>query len=232
MILTEPEWQALALSTRVATCATLGCLVPGVAFGWLLARREFWGKSILEAMVYMPMVLPPVVPGFLLLMLFGNQGLAGKWLYETWGIQLAFSWKGAALASAVVAFPLMVQAVRLSIKLIDQRLENAARTLGAGPWRVFWTITLPLALPGLIAGSIMVFSRALGEFGATITFVGNIPGETRTLPLAIYTATHQLDGDTHALRLIAICVLLTFVSLLLSNAIARRSEAWLGAQHG
>ena len=231
MILTEPEWQALALSARVATCATLGCVVPGVAFGWLLARKTFWGKSILEAIVYMPMVLPPVVPGFLLLMLLGDQGLAGRWLHA-WGIQFAFNWKGAALASAVVAFPLMVQAVRLSVKLIDQRLENAANTLGAGPWRVFWTITLPLALPGLLAGSIMVFSRALGEFGATITFVGNIPGETRTLPLAIYTATHQLDGDTQALRLIVICVLLTFASLLMSNAISRRSEAWLGVQHG
>lgn len=230
-MLTEPEWQALLLSAKVASSATLACLIPGIACGWLLARREFWGKSVVEAMVYLPMVLPPVVPGYLLLVLLGSQGVLGRWLNEAFGIQIAFTWKGAALAAAVVAFPLMVQAVRLSIKLIDQRLESAARTLGASPWRVFWTITLPLSLPGLLAGCIMVFSRALGEFGATITFVGNIPGETRTLPLAIYTATHQVDGDIHALRLILICLLLTFSSLLLSNAITRRSEKWLGVRH-
>jgi molybdate transport system permease protein len=231
-MLTEPEWQALLLSARVASWATIGCLLPAIACGWLLARREFWGKSILEAMIYLPMVLPPVVPGYLLLVLFGANGLLGPWLDRHLGITIAFTWKGAALAAAVVAFPLMVQAVRLSIKLIDLRLENAARSLGASPWRVFWTITLPLSSPGLLAGSIMVFSRALGEFGATITFVGNIPGETRTLPLAIYTATHQIDGDVHAMRLILICIALTFFSLLLSNAISKRSEKWLGTHHG
>jgi len=227
-MLTEPEWQALLLSARVATWATIACLIPGVACGWLLARREFWGKSVVEAMVYLPMVLPPVVPGYLLLMLFGASGSLGAWLGEHFGIHIAFTWKGAALASAVIAFPLMVQAVRLSIKLVDQRLENAARTLGASPWRVFWTITLPLSLPGLLAGSIITFSRALGEFGATITFVGNIAGETRTLPLAIYTAMHQIDGEHHIMRLIAICIALSFFSLILSNAITRRSEKWLG----
>ena len=231
-MLTELEWQALFLSARVASWATFGCLVPGIFFGWLLARKQFFGKSIVEAMVYLPMVLPPVVPGYLLLVLFGEQGFLGKWFRENLDWQIAFTWKGAALASAVIAFPLMVQAVRLSIKLIDLRLENAARTLGANAWRVFFTITLPLSLPGLLAGSIMVFSRALGEFGATITFVGNIPGETRTLPLAIYTATHQIDGETHAIRLIIICITLTFISLLISNAISRRSEKWLGAHHG
>lgn len=231
-MLTEPEWQALLLSAKVASWATLACLIPGIACGWLLARREFWGKSMVEAMVYLPMVLPPVVPGYLLLVLFGTNGLIGAWLSEQLGINIAFTWKGAALASAVIAFPLMVQAVRLSIRLIDVRLENAACSLGASPWRVFWTITLPLSLPGLLAGSIMVFSRALGEFGATITFVGNIPGETRTLPLAIYTATHQIGGDVHAMRLILICIALTFCSLLLSNAISKRSEKWLGAHHG
>jgi molybdate transport system permease protein len=230
-MLTEPEWQALLLSAKVASWATLACLIPGIACGWLLARREFWGKSVVEAMVYLPMVLPPVVPGYLLLVLFGNQGLIGRWLNEVFGIQVAFTWKGAALASGVIAFPLMVQAVRLSIKLIDQRLENAARTLGAGPWRVFWSITLPLSLPGLLAGSIITFSRALGEFGATITFVGNIAGETRTLPLAIYTAMHQVDGENHIMRLIAICVGLSFFSLIFSNAITRRSEKWLGVRH-
>jgi molybdate transport system permease protein len=230
-MLTELEWQALLLSARVASWATLGCLIPGIFFGWLLARRKFFGKSIVEAMVYLPMVLPPVVPGYLLLVLFGEQGFLGKWFRENLGWHVAFTWKGAALASAVIAFPLMVQAVRLSIKLIDLRLENAARTLGASAWRVFFTITLPLSLPGLLAGSIMTFSRALGEFGATITFVGNIPGETRTLPLAIYSAMHQIDGDTHVVRLIIICIALTFTSLLISNAISRRSEKWLGAHH-
>lgn len=230
-MLTEPEWQALLLSARVATWATIACLIPGVACGWLLARREFWGKSVVEAMVYLPMVLPPVVPGYLLLVLFGANGSLGGWLGEHLDIHIAFTWKGAALASAVIAFPLMVQAVRLSIKLIDQRLESAARTLGASPWRVFWTITLPLSLPGLLAGCIITFSRALGEFGATITFVGNIAGETRTLPLAIYTAMHQVDSENHIMRLIAICIALSFFSLLFSNFITRRSEKWLGVRH-
>lgn len=229
-MLTDEEWQVLALSARVGICATLLCALPGIFFGWLLARKEFIAKPAVEAALFMPMVLPPTVPGYLLLVLFGSQGAIGQWLKNHFGIEFVFNWKGAVLASAVIAFPLMVQAAKLSVQMIDRRLELAASTLGASPFKVWCTVTLPLMLPGILIGSIMVFSRSLGEFGATITFVGNIAGETRTLPLAIYSATHQIDGDAMAIRLIVICISLAFFSLLLSNLLTRRAERWLGAR--
>ncbi len=227
-MLSEAEWQVLVLSAQVGVCATLLCALPGIFFGWLLARKDFFAKPALEAILFMPMVLPPTVPGYLLLVVFGSQGVAGQWLKNNFGIEFAFNWKGAVLASAVIAFPLMVQATKLSVQMIDRRLEAAASTLGSSPFKVWYSVTLPLMLPGILIGSIMVFSRSLGEFGATITFVGNIAGETRTLPLAIYSATHQLDGDAMALRLIGICLALAFFSLLLSNILTRRAENWLG----
>ena len=229
-MLTDSEWQVFFLSAQVGLWATLLCAVPGIFFGWLLARKEFFAKPVLEAVLFMPMVLPPTVPGYLLLVVFGSQGIAGQWLKNNFGIEFAFNWKGAVLASAVIAFPLMVQAAKLSVQMIDRRLESAASTLGASPIKAWCTVTLPLMLPGILIGSIMVFSRSLGEFGATITFVGNIAGETRTLPLAIYSATHQIDGDAMALRLILICLALAFFSLLLSNVLTRRAERWLGGR--
>jgi molybdate transport system permease protein len=228
MMLTDAEWQVLSLSAQVGITATLLCALPGIFFGWLLARKEFFAKPALEAVLFMPMVLPPTVPGYLLLVVFGSQGVAGQWLKNNFGIELAFNWKGAVLASAIIAFPLMVQSAKLSVQMIDRRLETAASTLGSSPFKVWYSVTLPLMLPGILIGSIMVFSRSLGEFGATITFVGNIAGETRTLPLAIYSATHQIDGDAMALRLIMICLALAFFSLLLSNILTRRAEKWLG----
>lgn len=229
-MLTESEWQVLGLSAQVGLWATFLCLLPGIYFGWLLARKEFFAKPVLEAALFMPMVLPPTVPGYLLLVVFGSQGVAGQWLKTHFDIEFVFNWKGAVLASAVIAFPLMVQAAKLSVQMIDRRLELAASTLGASPFKVWYTVTLPLMLPGILIGAIMVFSRSLGEFGATITFVGNIAGETRTLPLAIYSATHQIDGDAMAVRLILICVSLAFFSLLISNVMTRRAERWLGVR--
>ena len=230
-MLGDMEWQALRLSAWVGVWSTLLCLLPGVWLGWLLARKEFHGKSALEALVFMPMVLPPTVPGYLLLVLFGTQGVIGKWLHEHWGVQLVFNWKGAVLAAAVVAFPFMVQASKIAVKMVDSRLENAARTLGSGPLKTWFTVTLPLSLPGILAGSLMVFSRSLGEFGATITFVGNVQGETRTLPLAIYSAINQVNGDMAALRLVVISLCFAFFSLLLSNMLTSRAEKRLGVHH-
>jgi molybdate transport system permease protein len=229
--LSADETAAVSLSLRVAFCCTLLSLIPGIALGWLLAKKEFRGKSLLDALVYLPMVLPPVVPGYLLLLLFGAHGPIGHFLNEYFGVAFAFDWKGAVLASAVMGFPLLVQAVRLAMQLVDARLEGAARTLGASPWRVFLTITLPLALPGVLAGAILCFSRSLGEFGATITFVGNIAGETRTLPLAIYTSINTPGGDAPALRLLLLSVGIAFVSLLASNLLARRTARRLGQGH-
>ncbi len=227
-MLTDSEWQALILSAQVGVWATLLCLLPGVFCGWLLARKDFFAKSAFEAMLFMPLVLPPTVPGYLLLVTFGAQGAVGQWLKTHFNIEFVFNWKGAVLASAIIAFPLMVQAAKLSVQMIDCRLEKAASTLGASPLKVWLTVTLPLMLPGILIGLIMVFSRSLGEFGATITFVGNIEGETRTLPLAIYSATHQVDGDAIAVRLIMISLAFAFFSLLLSNILSRRAEKWLG----
>lgn len=227
-MLTPEEWSALELSLKVATWCMLLGLLPGIALAWLLARREFFGKALLDALVHLPMVLPPVVPGYLLLVAFGRNGWAGKFLQEWFGVSLAFNWTGAVLASLIMGLPLLIQPIRLSLQLIDSRLENAARTLGAGPWRVFFTITLPLALPGIVVGAILSFSRSLGEFGATITFVGNIEGETRTLPLAIYSYVHQPGGEEPAMRLIWLSIALALGALLISNALTRRVQKQLG----
>lgn len=228
MNLTPEEIEALWLSAKVALWATALCLPAGIALSWLLARHEFRGKLFVEAIVQLPMVLPPVVPGYFLLLLLGTQGPVGGWLEREFGFVLAFTWKGAALASAVMAFPLMVQPVRLAFRMIDPRLEAAASTLGAAPWRVFLSVSVPLALPGIIAGCLLCFSRSLGEFGATMAFVGNIPGETRTLPLAIYSFTHVPNGEAAALRLAGLSLVLAFGALLISHFINRRAERQLG----
>ena len=208
------------------------CLPTGILVAFILSRTSFPGKWLLDGLVHLPLVMPPVVVGYLLLILLGKRGLIGEWLYETFSITVAFSWKGAAIASAVMAFPLMVRAVRLSIDSIDQGLESAAETLGANRLRILLTITLPLSLPGIIAGTILAFARSLGEFGATITFVSNIPGETQTLPLALYNFT-QLPGDqTPAIRLLLISLVLAFGALIASDIFARRVNKRLGINNG
>lgn len=213
---------ALRLSLLVATTATAGSLVPGLAVAYLLARGRFPGRAILDTAVHLPLVLPPVVTGYLLLLGFGRRGPIGAWLHDALGITLAFRWTGAALACAVMGFPLMVRAIRLSIESVDRRLEEAAGTLGAGPGAVFALVTLPLVLPGIIAGLILCFARAMGEFGATITFVANIPGETQTLPSAIYTFTQVPGGEADALKLTLVSVAVSTAALALSEALAFR----------
>ncbi|MGN6286561.1 MAG: molybdate ABC transporter permease subunit [Afipia sp.] len=217
------EWTAIALSLRVAVAATLIATPFGVAVAWLLARRDFWGKSLLDALIHLPLVLPPVVTGYLLLLTFGRRGLIGEWLADHLGIVLAFRWTGAALACGIMSFPLLVRPIRLSIEAIDRKLEQAASTLGAAPWRVFLNVTLPLALPGILAGMVMGFAKALGEFGATITFVSNIPGETQTISSAIYALIQTPDGDAAALRLVIISAVLAIVALIASEVFARRA---------
>jgi molybdate transport system permease protein len=197
-------------------------LVPGIACGWLLARRQFPGKSILDAAVHLPLVLPPVVVGYLLLLMLGRRGWLGGWLHDQLGINLAFTWKAAAIASAVMGFPLLVRGVKLAVEAVDPRLEQAASTLGASPIRVFFTLTLPLALPGVLAGLVMAFARSLGEFGATIMVAGNIEGVSRTIPLAIYTDVQTPGGDAGAMRLAIIAIVLSFAALLASEFLARR----------
>lgn len=228
--LSPAEIAALALSVKVALWCTVVSLVPGIFVGWVLVRKSFPGKSLLDSLIHLPLVLPPVVPGYLLLILLGTQGVVGKWLLQNFGIELAFTWKGAVIASALMAFPLMVRAVRLSITQIDRKLETAARSLGASPLYMFFTITLPLALPGIMTGLILAFSRSLGEFGATITFVGNIEGETRTLPLAIYTYTQVPGADEQAMRLVIISIVLALAALYFSNLLERRALNVLGVQ--
>ncbi|WP_028079191.1 molybdate ABC transporter permease subunit [Solimonas soli] len=229
--LSADELTALWLSAKIALSCMLVSLPTGIAVAWLLARVRFRGSLLLEVLVQLPMVLPPVVPGYLLLLLFGKQGPLGRLLAKGFGIEFAFNWKGAVLASATMAFPLMVQPVRLAFELIDQRLEQAAATLGANPWRVFVTVSLPLAVPGIVAGAILCFSRALGEFGATMAFVGNIPGETRTVPLAIYSYLHQPGGEAGAARLATLSIALAVAALLVSQWLTRRSAHRLGARH-
>jgi molybdate transport system permease protein len=228
MLFSVAEWDALALSARVALVSTVVCLPFGVALAWWMERAEFRGKFVLEALVQLPMVLPPVVPGYLLLLLLGRNGPLGQWLEQQLGIVVAFTWKGAVIASAVMAFPLMLQPIRLAFRMIDSRLERAAWTLGAPPWQVFLSISLPLAIPGLVAGCLLCFSRSLGEFGATMAFVGNIPGETRTLPLAIYSLTQVPGGDAAALRLSLLSIALAVAALLTSHMLGRRAEQALG----
>ncbi len=227
-MLTPLEIEALQLSLRVAFWSVLASLPFGLLVAWLLARREFYGKTLINGLVHLPLVLPPVVVGFLLLILFSRDGALGGWLDRVFGITVAFTWQGAALAAAVMAFPLMVRAMRLSLENIDRRLEAAARTLGAGPLDVFVTVTLPLMSPGILVGVILAFARSLGEFGATITFVSNIPGETRTLPLALYSLTQTPDGEAGALRLAAISVLLALAALAASEYLARRLARGIG----
>ena len=225
---TPEELTALWLSLKIGLWCTALIAVPGIVTGWLLARIRFPGKAIVDGLVHLPLVLPPVVPGYLLLLLLGRQGPLGRWLYETWGVALAFTWQGAVVASALMAFPLMVRAVRLAVTLVEPRLEEAARTLGAGPLRVWLTVTVPLSLPGILTGLVLAFARSLGEFGATVTFVGNVAGETRTLPLAIYTYTQIPGGDGPALRLVIISILLALAALWVSELGARRVERMLG----
>jgi molybdate transport system permease protein len=226
-MLSPEELSALYLSAKVALFATLLSLPFAIALAWVLARYEFRLKFLLEAILQMPIVLPPVVLGYLLLVLFGQQGWIGRYLNEL-GIQVVFNWKGAVLASMIVAFPLMVQPIRLSFQLINQQLEQVAATLGASPIRVFCTISLPLAIPGIIIGSILCFSRSLGEFGATITFVGNIPDETRTIPIAIYSFLQQPNGEEMAMRLVALSMLLAFSALIANYLILQKYQKRLG----
>src|SRR5262249_29372218 len=220
--LSPDEWVAIHLSLKIALVATVVALPFGIAIAWLLARKDFWGKALLDGLVHMPLVLPPVVTGYLLLISFGHRGPIGAFLADHFGIVFSFRWTGAALACAVMGFPLLVRAVRLSIEAVDMRLEAAAGTLGARPLWVFATVTLPLCLPGVIAGAILCFAKAMGEFGATITFVSNIPGETQTLPSLIYTLTQVPDGDAGALRLTLVSIAISMLALLGSELLARR----------
>ena len=221
--LTPEEWTAVQLSLRIALVATLVTLPFGIAIAWLLARKNFWGKALLDGLVHLPLVLPPVVTGYLLLIWFGRKGPIGAFLDDTFGIVFSFRWTGAALACGVMAFPLLVRAIRLSFEAIDRRLEDAASTLGANGFWVFLTVTLPLALPGVIAGMVLSFAKALGEFGATITFVSNIPGETQTISAAIYMLTQVPGGDAAALRLVVVAIAIALVALIASEWFARRA---------
>ncbi|WP_353982097.1 molybdate ABC transporter permease subunit [Salinicola endophyticus] len=223
-MLSDAEWQALTLSLKIAGSAVGWTLIPGIALAWLLARHDFRGKSLLDGVIHLPLVLPPVVVGYLLLLALGRQGWLGHWLQATLGVTLPFTWQGAAVAGGVMAFPLLVRAVRLSLEAVDPKLEAAAATLGAGRWRVLFTITLPLALPGLLTGSVLAFARALSEFGATITFASNIPGETRTLPLALYTLIQTPGKEAAAARLCAISIAIAMLSLITSEWLARRAR--------
>ncbi len=220
--ITPEEAAALWLSIKVACWAVVCSLPPGIGAAWVLSRREFWGKSLFDGIIHLPLVLPPVVIGYLLLVGFGRNGVLGYALEALLGIRIAFTWKGAVVASAVMAFPLFVRAVRLSFDAVDKGLEQAARTLGAGPLRVFCTITLPLSLPGIVAGMVLAFARSVGEFGATITFVSNIPGQTQTLPLALYTMTQMPNGEAAAARLCAIAIVLSLLALMGANVLERR----------
>lgn len=222
-MLTPEEQEVLALSVRVALLSAAITLPPAIGMGWLLARRQFRGKSIVDGLCHLPLVLPPVVTGYVLLLAFGRKGWFSPAL-DALGISLAFDWKGAVLASAVVAFPLSLRAIRLAIEEVDPRLEGVARTLGAGPWRVFFTVTLPLATPGLWVGALLAFARSLGEFGATITFAANIAGQTRTIPAAIYTWLNRPGGEEAALRLVWISIAVSLAALLASEWAARRAR--------
>ena len=229
MILSSEEIGVLVLSVQVATWGVAVSMLPAIAVGWLLARYDFPGKTAVDAFLHLPLVLPPVVVGYALLVLFAPSGPLGRPLSEWFGFSFAFSWRGAALASAIMGFPLMTQAIRLSAQAVDRRLEQAARTLGASPWQVFLTVTLPLMAPGVLAGTVLSFARSLGEFGATITFVSNIPGETRTLPLAIFAYTQVPGGEGPGLRLTLISVAVALLALagaeILNRALSRRIGA-------
>ncbi|MCY4304673.1 MAG: molybdate ABC transporter permease subunit [Aestuariivita sp.] len=221
----EPnEWKAVALSMKVSLWATIISLPFGIFVAYALSRWEFRGKHVINALVHLPLILPPVVTGYLLLLTFGRRGFVGAWLEQNLGIVLAFRWTGAAVAAAIMAFPLLVRAIRLAIDAVDPKLEEAAETLGASPIRVFFTITLPLIRPGLIAGIVLTFAKAIGEFGATITFVSNIPGETQTIPSAIYAFLQVPDGDIGAFRLTALAVIIAISAVMVSEFIASRTQ--------
>jgi len=226
--LTPAEWDALALSVKVACWCAVFVAAPGILCGWLLARRDFPGKTLFDGVIHAPLVLPPVVTGYLLLLLLGPHGPLGSWLEANFGLRVAFTWLGAVVASAVVSFPLMVRAVRLAVELVDPRLEEAATTLGAGSWRRFRTITLPLALPGVLTGLILTFARSLGEFGATITLAGSMAGETRTLPLTVFTLIEIPGAEGSAMRLVLISVAVSLISLTASEMLAKRLRRRLG----
>ncbi|WP_429812995.1 molybdate ABC transporter permease subunit [Ensifer sp. B1-9] len=220
LAVSDAEWTAIMLSLRVATVAMLCSLPFALAVAMLLARGRFWGKTLLNGLVHLPLILPPVVTGFLLLLLFGRRGPLGAFFADYFGLVFSFRWTGAALACAVMAFPLMVRSIRLSIEAVDRKLEDAATTLGASPPWVFVTVTLPLIIPGIIAGMIIAFAKAMGEFGATITFVSNIPGETQTLSSAIYTFTQVPGGDAGAMRLTIISIIISMAALIFSELLA------------
>ena len=227
-MLSQLEIEALSLSLKVSVWAVAFILLPSIAIAWLLARRDFPGKALLDGFVHLPLVLPPVALGYVLLVMFGRNGPLGTLLYDWLGVNLIFSWRGAAVAAGIMAFPLLVRAVRLSMEVADQRLETAARTLGARPWRVFLTITLPLASPGILTGVLLSFIRCLGEFGATITFAANVPGETRTLPLALYTALQVPGGEDAAMRLALVSIALAIGALVASQFLAREVAKRIG----
>lgn len=228
MFLTEYEWSIILLSLKIGAVAVIASLPLGILFAWILARKEFKGKTILDSLINLPLVLPPVVIGYLLLLSMGKNGYLGKWIDHIFGISFSFNWKGAALASAVVSFPLLVRAIRISFESIDQNLEFAARSLGASRMRMFFTVTIPLAMPGIIAGIVLAFARSLGEFGATITFVSNIPGETRTLPLAMYTLIQIPNQEAATMRLCIIAIAISFIALFLSEVLQRAHKKRLG----
>lgn len=222
MELTPAEWTAVTLSLRVAVWCTIVVMPPAILVAWLLARTEFPGKVLVDALVHLPLVIPPVVTGYVLLLLLGRRGPIGAWLEDWFGIVFAFKWTGAVIASAVMAFPLAVRAVRVAIDAVDPAMERAARSLGAGRLRTFLWVTLPLAAPGVVAGAVLAFAKSLGEFGATITFVSNIPGETQTIPTAIYSYVQTPGGDWAALRLTLMAVALSLGALIISEWFARR----------
>ena len=225
--LSPQDWTAVALSLRIALVATAVSLPFGIAIAYVLARKDFWGKSLLDALVHLPLVLPPVVTGYLLLITLGRRAPVGAWLADHLGLVFSFRWTGAALACGVMAFPLVVRPIRLSIEAIDRRLEDASATLGANGFWAFTSVTLPLALPGIIAGAMLGFAKALGEFGATITFVSNIPGETQTISAAIYTLTQVPDGDRAAMQLVIVSIVISVAALMASELLARRAAARL-----
>lgn len=229
-MLSDYEIQALLLSLKISGVAVLVSLPLGMACAWLLASKNFMGKSVLDGLIHLPLVLPPVVIGYLLLVMLGRQGWLGKVLYDWFGLTFSFSWRGAVVAVAVVSFPLMVRAIRLALENVDPKLEQAARTLGASPLRVFLTITLPLTIPGILTGSVLAFARALGEFGATITFVSNIPGETQTIPLAMFSFIETPGAESQAARLCVIAIAIALASLLASEWLARLARRRLEAQ--
>jgi molybdate transport system permease protein len=228
--LSPAESVALGLSLKVSLVAVVASLPVGIAVAWLLARVNFRGKIVVDALVHLPLVVPPVVIGYLLLIVLGRRGPLGAFLYDTFGWTVAFTWKGAAIASAVMAFPLMVRAIRLSLETMDRRYEMVAHTLGASPWRTFFTVTLPLILPGILTGTVLAFGRSLGEFGATITFVANIPGETRTLPLALYTLAQTPGNEWPAARMMILSLALAVTALMISEILSRRLSRRLGVQ--